>query len=46
MSEQQMQRIRDKHAEEINILDRAESELRNKLVSMNSHLCQYLSVFD
>lgn len=32
MSEQQLQRIRDKHAEEVELLDQSEKELRNKLV--------------
>ena len=34
MSEQQLQRIREKHSEEISSLDQAEAELRNKLVNL------------
>jgi len=34
MSEQQLQRIRDKHAEEVELLDQSEKELRNKLVKI------------
>ena len=33
LSENQLQRMRDKNAEEIKELDQAESELRNKLVN-------------
>lgn len=37
MSEQQLQRIREKHSEEISSLDQAETELRNKLVLLQAH---------
>ncbi len=41
MSEQQLQRIRDKHAEEVELLDQSEKELRNKLVKF-----KLLSIWD